>query len=563
MPKADRDTRRPRSRSASSRRMKRVSAGTPSYSLASRGAQRPGDRLARILETPRLARLVPRLPPASLHHVIQNCGLEDCGELVALATPEQLSAVFDLDLWRSAHPGMEEQFDANRFAIWLEVLAESGAGFAAQRLVEMDAPMVIAALARYLAVFDPAVVDGADLVVPTVVKRGVSLELGGYVIAAKREESWDTITDVLAALENEHGDYFHRVMRGCRRLSNSKPELDGFHDLMDDSEQALFDLAVAREHRQEQLGYVAAEQARAFLQSSRQSHFERENTLRPSPIATAYMRVAGAPERQTEAEDTRSESADPSPDPAPSDVAAFIDLLRDAGVLPDRPRALLGAVDEQTPTPGLAYVHRHMEFVRDHDSDAFALRTNELTFLANVLVAGCSVRDRPFTTREAFDAAVAICNLGLENWPGDLPDAFLADHDLTSVFQVGWAVLYKDVCVHATEQLLGTLAGFQCSDREIQLGLLKLRRDLTRHLEAGAPWRARDALDVIAILDLPAWAALLGLIAECPVMLAHVSPSGHSRPHSVDPTVFEFISENSHITAVRAFMRALPDALTS
>ena len=106
----------------------------------------------------------------------------------------------------------------------------------------------------------------------------------------------------------------------------TKPELDGFHDLMDDSEQALFDLAVAREHRQEQLGYVAAEQARAFLQSSRQSHFERENTLRPSPIATAYMRVAGAPERQTEAEDTRSESADPSPDPAPSDVAAFIDL---------------------------------------------------------------------------------------------------------------------------------------------------------------------------------------------------------------------------------------------
>ena len=128
-----------------------------------------------------------------------------------------------------------------------------------------------------------------------------------------------------------------------------------------------------------------------------------------------------------------------------------------------------------------------MEFVRDHDSDAYALRTNELTFLANVLVAGCSGMDRPFTTREAFDAAVAICNLGLENWPGDLPDAFLADHDLTSVFQVGWAVLYKDVCVHATERLLGTLAGFQCSDREIQLGLLKLRRDLTRHLEAGAP----------------------------------------------------------------------------
>jgi hypothetical protein len=540
--------------------MKRVRAGAPSYSLARRDAEPPRDRLTRILETPHLARLVPRLPPASLHRVIQNCGLADCGELVALATPEQLSAVFDLDLWRSAQPGREEQFDAARFVVWLEVLAESGAGFAAQRLAEIDATTVIAALARYLAVFDLAAVDEDHF--PSALRDGVSREIGGYIIAAKRLDSWDTIMEVLLALEEQQRECFHRVMQGCRRLSYSKPELDGFHDLMDDSEQALFDLAVDREHRQEQLGYVAAEQARAFLQSSRQSGLERENWPRTNPIATAYMRVAGEPAGQTGAEDTRSESGEPSPDPAPSDVSAFIELLRDAGVLPDRPRALLGAPDEQTRTPRLAFIQRHMELVRDHDSDAYTLRTNELTFLANVLVAGCSIRDRPFATREAFDAAVAICNLGLENWASDRPEAFLADHDLTSVFQIGWAVLYKDVCVYVTEQLLGMLASFQCTDREIQLGLLKLRRDLTRHLEVGAPWRARDALDVIAILDLPAWAALLGLIAECPVMLAHVNPSGHSRPHSIDPTVFEFISENRHILAIRAFMQSLPDALS-
>jgi hypothetical protein len=62
------------------------------------------------------------------------------------------------------------------------------------------------------------------------------------------------------------------------------------------------------------------------------------------------------------------------------------------------------------------------------------------------------------------------------------------------------------------------------------------------------------------MLDMPAWAALLGLIAECPVMLANVSASG-SRPCSVDTTVFEFISENRHILAVQEFMRSLPDAL--
>ena len=58
--------------------------------------------LARILDTPHLEQVVPRLQPDLLHRVIQSCGLEDCGELVALATPEQLTRIFDLDLWRSA-----------------------------------------------------------------------------------------------------------------------------------------------------------------------------------------------------------------------------------------------------------------------------------------------------------------------------------------------------------------------------------------------------------------------------------------------------------------------------
>ena len=94
----------------------------------------PRHLLDRILDTPHLAHVVPRLPPEVLHRVIQSCGLEDCGELVALATPDQLARVFDLDLWRAGQPGLDEQFDADRFGVWLEVLMESGAGVAAQTL---------------------------------------------------------------------------------------------------------------------------------------------------------------------------------------------------------------------------------------------------------------------------------------------------------------------------------------------------------------------------------------------------------------------------------------------
>jgi hypothetical protein len=123
-----------------------------------RGVDR-GMLLDRILETPHLAHVVPRLPPELLHRVIQTCGLEDCGELVALATPRQLAAVFDLDLWRPAQPGLDEQFDADRFGLWLEVMMESGAAVAAQKLAETDVDLAIAGFAQHMLVFDPAAVS--------------------------------------------------------------------------------------------------------------------------------------------------------------------------------------------------------------------------------------------------------------------------------------------------------------------------------------------------------------------------------------------------------------------
>src|SRR5262249_60875066 len=92
-----------------------------------------------------------------------------------------------------------------------------------------------------------------------------------------------------------------------------------------------------------------------------------------------------------------------------------VDLLRDAGVLSDQPRALLPATREEPQT--LARIRSLMEFANDVDPIAHTARMEELAFLANTLVAGCSLRERPFTEREASDAAMAICNLGLENWP--------------------------------------------------------------------------------------------------------------------------------------------------
>src|SRR5262245_9048252 len=268
----------------------------PSHTPSPDGADRPSDKparrdaadgrslLDRILNTPSLEQVVPRLRPDLLHRVIQTCGLEDCGELVALATPEQLARIFDLDLCRAAEAGQDEQFDANRFGVWPGVLLEfSGAAAPAQKLAGMDSDLVVAGLAQHALVYDIAAItpyettDGelitfyADAI--SVFDDGLKFDVGGYLLLAKRADSWEAIVEVLMSLDAGHPDYFNQVMQGCRALSNSGRESDGLDDLLPEGDQVMFDLGVDRERRREKQGYVTPAQARAFLQMSRELRF--------------------------------------------------------------------------------------------------------------------------------------------------------------------------------------------------------------------------------------------------------------------------------------------------
>jgi len=141
------------------------------------------------------------------------------------------------------------------------------------------------------------------------------------------------------------------------------------------------------------------------------------------------------------------------------------------------------------------------------------------------------------------------------------PTTFSSVTTSVSVFQVGWTVLHADVSMYTAERLIGVLTRLRCDDDEIQTELDALRIEMAKHWQAAAPWRARNALDVIAILDMPAWATLLGLLDECPVIHAAIVASRDSRTRKVSASAFEFISENSQIAAVREFMHALPDTL--
>src|SRR5262249_13705412 len=106
--------------------------------------------LERLTDTPHLAQVVSRLTPEVLHQVIQHHGLEACGALVAAATPQQVTAILDLDLWRPAAAGGSEHFDAARFGAWLEALMEEGEAVAARVIAKMDESLAVAGLSRYV-----------------------------------------------------------------------------------------------------------------------------------------------------------------------------------------------------------------------------------------------------------------------------------------------------------------------------------------------------------------------------------------------------------------------------
>jgi hypothetical protein len=430
--------------------------------------------LARLLDAPNLELVVGQLPAATLHSLIQHSGLEECAALVEHATTEQLQYVLDLDVWRGNRPGADERLDADRFVAWIEVLMDAGPEAFARQLEKFDGDLLVAGFAQHVRVFDLATQ-------PRVADEALSLDVGGYVIVAKRAAAWSTIVDALLTLHADADGLFHRVMRGCRRLSDSDPEIDGLDDLLTVRKQAMFDLAVDRDERRETLGFVPPAQARAFLDESRR----RPHKTLSTPPAHA----------------TRLPSL----------------------VTPDATE--------------LAYLQ-------------------DLAYLANVLLAGSSLQGRSFTPDEASRCAAAVLALGLESWRAQSGDPAIEWRPIT-MFQIGWRILYDEVCLMSAQRLLDALTGMQLADTETESELAVLRRALHRHLRDGAPWRARDALDAIAILDLPSWAALVALFDECPVM--HAAISLDAGAHAVDASTFEFISTKVQIAAIRVFLDRLPD----
>lgn len=396
--------------------------------------------LARILGDNALVASVRDLPPRALAQLIEHVGLEDSGELIALASTEQLSRVFDEDLWRSHRPGEDETFDARRFGLWIEIMLEAGASFAAHRLAELSEDFLANAFHHFFLVvdLDELAIEmsepGNDEYLEKALDSCLHQEFDRFRIMAKKSDHWDALVDVALALDEGHHDLLSRVLERCAHLSGRDVEdFGGLYEVLSSEEMLASDVSADREDRRAGEGFVAPSSARSFLRLAEQGSIEDAIGAERDFVTRAYFRDLSEPK--------------PAAEPENADHG-LLELLKDYGVLeesasPWRPRLAAGKMAESE-----AGFRAAMEELRAQDPKLYAQRLEELAFLANVLVAGADPGEgRSFRPAEAGSAAIATCAIGLEELakreaPAK-PQALLTRVPADILFRLGWRILQE------------------------------------------------------------------------------------------------------------------------
>lgn len=373
--------------------------------------------LDRLIELPELARTVQALPPSAFAALVRKVGIEDAGELVALATTAQLVQAFDEDLFVSDRPGERESLDVGRFVTWLEVLLEARDEVAAERVAELDEDFVAHALGGVLLVLEEdALRDRLDegdedeaKQVDKSLESALTEELDGYLLVAKRHDGWDAVLALVLALDRDHRALLVRLLERLARAGSAHlDDLEELATVLSEGESLADDVEAAREERRSQQGYVEPRAARAFLSLARTPPPDGARPTERDPLTRAYFRDL---ERGRPAVSARPVEGDwrAAPPPLP---AAILRELDEAG-------AGLGAGlalgDASTAPTTLGVFTEALRALSRDAPRVFGERMEELAYLVNVLVAGHDRDGARLRTKEAADIAIATVSEGAMN----------------------------------------------------------------------------------------------------------------------------------------------------
>lgn len=380
--------------------------------------------LRRLIEMPDLARTIPALPATTFAALIREVGIEDAGELVALATTEQLVRSFDEDLFRGERVGERETFDVGRFAVWLEVLLEAGDDVAAARVAELDEDFVAHALAGIVLVFEEDALrerfDEADeddaRHADKALESALTEDIDGYVLVAKRHEGWDAALALILALDRDHRALLVRLLD--RLATVSRPHLDDLEELstvLSEAESLAEDVEAAREERRGLQGYVEARAARGFLALARRPFATGEHVVPERDASTrAYFRDLERSARAANLSPAASLAPLALPPAVQRELAAVSELASER------------AMEPMPATPTMRAFTDALSELGALAPEIFGERMEEIAYLTNVLLAGHEHDGRRMKSKEAADAALATVAFGavVAEWEGrPLPKA--------------------------------------------------------------------------------------------------------------------------------------------
>ncbi len=401
----------------------------------------PARLLQHILEDRSLVAAVRELPAPALGKLIDQIGLEDAGELVALASTEQLERVFDEDLWSSERAGEDPRFDPARFAAWLEVMLEAGEAAVVERLCELPLDFVVLCVQRLVLVIDidalaanmsEAGEDG-DLT-EKALESSLNEEWEEFRVIARDLAAWDAVWTSLIALDREHHVVLRQILERCCFLSSEFiADNGGLYEVLTSDEMLESDVRAERDDRRAAQGYVAPSDARAFLELARTGQgVEGER----DPITRAYFREL-VPKYE-------------KPVASSAGVTRLLRLVQKVdgaqAEAPATPRLATGTGARGRKLATRAKAARLLELalseLRERHPAEYAQRLEEMGYLANVLVSGHEQRGRRLRPVDALEAALAACEIGLTQALGepDLNDAvaLLRKTPLDRLFRKGW-----------------------------------------------------------------------------------------------------------------------------
>ena len=522
------------------------------------------DLLAGLLEEPRLVSVIQSLSPHSLGRIIARIGLEEAGELVALAPAAQLEAVFDDDLWRSEGPGRDDRFDPERFALWLEIMQDMGDRALARRLAELDPDLLAAGLSQQVLVINPEELlmqmaqSGEDtMLAEKALEGGMYEEFFEYQVIARDARHWDAVLGALMALHDHEHELFVELLERCG--GQTLGEIDdagGLYEALSRHETMMEDIAATREHRRARQGHVAPADARAFLELARTSDPAASlHTPKSDPITRAAFKNMDSPRpvavdnasREIVSERTRS----------------MIAALNREDEAQHGPAALLTGPLASAAASPLPF-QQGLLHLRQHRPEAFEQAMARLAMCANILISGGELAGRALRPVEAAAMTVATCNLGLhyiadihvpcapEILTPQMVAAYVADYPAEKIFSLGWHVLHRDAVAPAARALL------ECLDNSIAVAvdvsqipaMAHAATALRRALQNGVAWEAMGAVRKgLSGVKKSRRVALEGLIARCPALWGEL---GQPQPAGAGESVnmMEYISNPQHIQEI-------------